>query len=246
MNGGTDVAGARDDAVRTEVTQWFFDDYLPTWVGVGSGAIPRGPEFILDYWAVPLHHSSPASREWLLDSEAVIGLLESNQAPLKAQGYSYTAVPDRRVTVYHDAGAAIEAIWSRRRSDGSEIERLAVHFEIARESAGWRIVGIQYAPTTADSLDAAGSWLSRMRHCESACVPGAGHRSHVEQPAAVARILTDFVDRIATTQRGEGSWASRRYSCPPLTTYSCTPGSSARPRATVPFRRSPWRTASPV
>ncbi|MFB7113050.1 hypothetical protein [Streptomyces sp. NPDC056190] len=155
MNGGSDVDGARDDAVRTEVTHWFFDDYLPTWVGVGSGEIARGSEFILDYWAVPLHHSSPASREWLLDSDAVIGLLESNHDPLQAQGYSYTAVPDRKVTVYHDAGAAIEVIWSRRRADHSEIERLAVHFEVARESVGWRIVGIQDVPTTADSLDAA-------------------------------------------------------------------------------------------
>ncbi|MEV7185679.1 hypothetical protein [Kitasatospora sp. NPDC093102] len=155
------MGGTPDDAVGTEVVHWFFEDYLPTWVGVGSGEIPRGPEFILDYWAVPLHNSSPESREWLLDGEAVIGLLERNQAPLRAQGYAYTAVPDRKVTVYHDAGAAIEVIWSRRRADHGEIERLAAHFEISREPAGWRIVGIQIAPTTADSLDTA--WRASSR-----------------------------------------------------------------------------------
>lgn len=147
--------GPPGDGVRTEVTHWFFDDYLPTWVGVGSGAISRGPEFILDYWAAPLHISSPASREWLLDGDAVIGRLERSQTALRRQGYSYTAVLDRRVTIYHDAGAAIDVIWSRRRSDDSEIERLAAHFEVARESAGWRVVGIQSLPTAADSLDAA-------------------------------------------------------------------------------------------
>ncbi|MFJ5725929.1 hypothetical protein [Streptomyces sp. NPDC093149] len=154
VNGGGDMDGARDDAVRTEVTHWFFDDYLPTWVGVGSGAIPRGPEFILDYWAAPLHISSPASREWLFDGDAVVAWLERSQTELRAEGYSHTVVPDRRVTVYHDAGAAVEAIRSRRRPDDSEIERLAAHFEVAREAAGWRVVGTQDVPTTADSLDA--------------------------------------------------------------------------------------------
>jgi hypothetical protein len=149
------VADTAGDGIRTEVTQWFFDDYLPTWVGVGSGAIHRGPEFILEYWSAPLHISTPASRVWLLDGDAVVGRLEETQSSLRAEGYSYTAVTDRRVTVYHEAGAAIEVIWSRCRADRSEIERLAVHFEVARGSTGWRVVGIQSVPTAADRLDAA-------------------------------------------------------------------------------------------
>jgi hypothetical protein len=144
-----------DDTVRDEVTHWFFDDYVPTWAGVGSGAIARGPEFILDYWCVPLHVSTPTGQQWLLDDDAVIGRLEHNHNRLRAHGYAYTAVLDRKVTIYHDAGAAIEVIWSRCRSDHSEIERLAAHFEVARESAGWRVVGIQSVPTTADTLVAA-------------------------------------------------------------------------------------------
>jgi hypothetical protein len=142
-------------SVRDEVTRWFFDDYLPVWVGVGSGTIARGPRFILDYWGVPLHHCTPDGAKWLLDAAAVVGLLERNHVGLRAQGYSYTAVPDSKVSVYHDAGAAIEVIWSRCRGDDSEIERLAVHFEVARGSVGWRVVGIQRAPTTATSLNTA-------------------------------------------------------------------------------------------
>lgn len=38
----------------------------------------------------------------------------------------------------------------------------------------------------------------RFEHCEVAYVPDAGHWSHVEQPAAVARILTDFVNKSVT------------------------------------------------
>jgi hypothetical protein len=142
-------------SVRDEVTRWFFDDYLPLLVGVGSGTIARGPEFILDYWGVPLHYCTPDGGKWLLDAAGVVGLLEHSYSRLRAQGYSYTAVPDRNVTVYHDAGAAIEVIWSRCRADDSEIERVAVHFEVARGPAGWRAVGIQTAPTSANSLNAA-------------------------------------------------------------------------------------------
>jgi hypothetical protein len=104
---------------------------------------------------VPLHHCPPDGGEWLLDSATVVGLLARNHSRLRAQGYSYTAVPDRKVTIYHRAGAAIDVIWSRCRADDTEIERLAVHFEVARGSAGWRVVGIQTAPTTATSLNAA-------------------------------------------------------------------------------------------
>jgi uncharacterized NTF2-like protein DUF6841 len=135
-----------------EVTRWFFDDYLAIWVGVGSGAIARGSEFILDYWGVPLHYCSPDGGDWLLDGDSVVGLLAHTHSRLRAQGYSYTAVPDRKVTIYHRSGAAIDVIWSRCRADDNEIERFAVHFEVARGSAGWRVVGIQEAPTRADSL----------------------------------------------------------------------------------------------
>jgi hypothetical protein len=147
-------------SVCDEVTRWFFEDYLPRWVGVGSGTIAQGPEFILDYWGVPLHYCTPYGSEWLLDAAGVVRVLEGNHGRLRAQGYSYTAVPDRKVTVYHDAGAAIEVIWSRCRADRSEIERLAVHFEVARASARWRVVGIQRAPTNENSLSAA--WRGTM------------------------------------------------------------------------------------
>lgn len=37
---------------------------------------------------------------------------------------------------------------------------------------------------------------SRFQHTETAYVPGAGHWPHVEQPAAVASILTDFLGSV--------------------------------------------------
>ncbi len=138
--------------VHDEVAHWFLDDYLPTWVGVGAGTIPRGPEFILDYWAAPLHWSDDQGGRWIMDAPAVVTFLHQLQSRLQNEDYAYTSLPDQKVKVYHRNGAAIEVIWSRRRGDGTEIERLAAHFEVARGAAGWRIVGIQATPTTSDSL----------------------------------------------------------------------------------------------
>ena len=139
-------------SVYDDVTSWFFDDYLPTWVGVAAGTIARGPEFILDYWAAPLHFSTDGGGQWLHDAPAVVQFLEETQSRLRADGYAHTDVPDHSVSVYHDNGAAIEVIWSRCRADSTEIERLAAHFELGRGEEGWRIVGIQTSSTTADLL----------------------------------------------------------------------------------------------
>ena len=73
----SEARGDHDDndqqsSVRDEVTYWFFDDYLPTWIGVGAGTIARGPEFILDYWAAPLHWSDEQGSRWFLDAPAVV------------------------------------------------------------------------------------------------------------------------------------------------------------------------------
>jgi hypothetical protein len=151
----SDKAIKLPSTTRDEVEHWFFEDYLPTWVGVGAGTIEHGPEFILDYWGVPLHWGLHPASQWLLDGPTVVGFLQQMQTRLQSEGYAYTAVPDQRVAVYHRDGAAIEVIWSRRRADDSEIERLAAHFELARGPEGWRIVGIQAIPTASDTLNSA-------------------------------------------------------------------------------------------
>jgi hypothetical protein len=142
-------------AIRDELTQWFFDDYLHTWVAVGTGTIARGPEFILDYWSVPLHYTAEQTNQWLLNAAEIVQLSAETHDRLRGQGFVSTAVPDHKVTVYNQNGVAIEAILSRCRADGSEIERQAAHFELARGPAGWRMIGIQSARSAANSLNTA-------------------------------------------------------------------------------------------
>ena len=136
------------------MTHWFFDDYLTTWIGVGAGTIERGPEFILDYWSAPLHWSDrPESIGgfwmrrpwWRCCRTAPNSFARTRDTPTLRSltgGFGPTTID----------GAAIEVIWSRQRADGTEIEKLAAHFEVARGPQGWRIVSIQAVPATSDSL----------------------------------------------------------------------------------------------
>ncbi|MFI9645715.1 hypothetical protein ACIHAA_05370 [Streptomyces sp. NPDC052040] len=137
-------------ATRTEVTHWFFEDYLPRWAAVAAGESTEGPEFILAYWGTPLHVTAFEQSFWCLDDASVLRFLELNHAPLRESGYSHTVVPDRRVIVYNAVGASIEVIWSRRRADESEVQRWAVHFSVAKSERGWRVVAIHATETNAD------------------------------------------------------------------------------------------------
>ncbi|MEV7605775.1 alpha/beta hydrolase [Paenarthrobacter sp. NPDC089322] len=135
-----------------DVTSWFFEDYLSRWVTAGAEGLP--PEFITGYWAAPLWVNSAEVGSVLLPTaEAVVEMLSGMQSRLRADGYSHTVVPDRRITVFHDRGATIEVIWSRRRADESEIERLAVSFDVIKREDGWRAVTIQSKNTDANRLD---------------------------------------------------------------------------------------------
>jgi pimeloyl-ACP methyl ester carboxylesterase len=149
----TPTASGGLDEVFQELTSWFFDQYFPRWVSVGNGTSAEGPEFILQFWGCPLHVSAPQITMWITEPQGVLDLLEMNQKPLRDAGYTHTVIADSRVTVFHSNGAAIDAIWSRRATDDTEIQRAAVHFELARSVDGWRVVGIQTSDTTMSALD---------------------------------------------------------------------------------------------
>jgi hypothetical protein len=142
-------------SINDEVTQMFFDYYMSTWIGVVSGVIARETGFILDYWSVPLHYTAGSTAQWLLEATQVVAVSAQTQGRLREQGFATTTIPDYSVMVYNQAGAAIEAIMSRCRADGGEIERRVVHFELAREPVGWRVIGIQSISSAADALTVA-------------------------------------------------------------------------------------------
>src|SRR5580658_1464266 len=140
--------------IAKEVSAWFFDDYLPTWVAAGASKAPDSQNFILRYWGVPLYMDSLGMNAWAPTPQAVLDCLELHHGPLKHQSYDHTAVPDRKVTAYSENSAGIDVIWSRRRADESEIQRLALHFGIARlVPGGWHVISIQGVLTSESRLE---------------------------------------------------------------------------------------------
>ena len=146
---------------KAEIEQWFFDTYFNHWVAVGSGQRDEGPEFVLQYWGVPMYATvdDPQMAMWMLTGEQVVEFLVLQHTLLKEAGYSHTTVPDKRVFVYNHNGGAIDVIWSRRASDETEIQRYVAHFEVMRIDGVWKVVGVQTRKTDAskdnDSIDTA-------------------------------------------------------------------------------------------
>jgi hypothetical protein len=136
----------------TEITDWFFEYYLPRWIAAVETT--SDASFITDYWAAPLWIGDDSGPVTLASTaEDVTAWFKTTFDRLKAAGYTHTAVSDRRVVVFNKNSAGIDVIWSRRRADESEIERLAVHFVVARRSDGLRIVTIETTSTDSDTLD---------------------------------------------------------------------------------------------
>jgi hypothetical protein len=137
---------------HTEITKWFFEDYLQRYITAVDSSGDHS--FIAEYWGAPLWIGTDAGPATVFaTSEEITAWFKATFDRLQAADYSHTAVLDRRVVVFNRHGAAIEVIWSRRHGDESEIERLAVHFIIARRAEGLRIVAIQTTSTNAATLD---------------------------------------------------------------------------------------------
>jgi hypothetical protein len=137
-------------STSAEIYHWFFDVYLPEWVRVGASA-DGDPRKILLFWGTPMHAASVNMTRWLITDEQVLDLLAANHKPLKASGYTHTNVLDREVVAYNTNAGSVDVIWSRCNGD-VELERRAVHFEIHRTDAGWRVVALASALTTRDKL----------------------------------------------------------------------------------------------
>ena len=149
-------------AIEEEVRHWFFDVYFNHWVEVGAGVRQEGPEFVLQYWGTPMYAtaSEPEISMWMRTDEEIVGFLTMQHEILKANGYDHTEVPDKKIFVYNKNGAAIEVIWSRQAADNAEIQRMVVHFEVARIDGVWKVVGVQSRATdrSADNDTIDGAW----------------------------------------------------------------------------------------
>jgi pimeloyl-ACP methyl ester carboxylesterase len=137
--------------VVADLNRWFFYDYLKKWVEIGSGSAPNTD--MLHYWGAPLHAASMIQTNWLMTPEDVLKQIERTQAPLKGRAYSHTVVLDYRITAINKSAGVIDAIWSRRQKDETELQRVASHFEIHMTDQGWRVVAMANRMTRQTALD---------------------------------------------------------------------------------------------
>jgi len=136
-------------SIRDEVDQGF-SKYFNAFIDIGAGKID--PNKILPYWGVPLRTSSPRHTKWLKSSEEVVGVLNEVQGVLKQIGYTHTEALDKTITTYSKNASRVDAVMSRRRGDGAEIDRAAVSFELRRADDEWIIVSTTSRPTEASML----------------------------------------------------------------------------------------------
>jgi hypothetical protein len=149
----SDTRTASDlDAAFAEFSDWFSNDYKPAFIEAVKDS--GDPTFISKYWGSPLWVGNDLGPITLaVTDEEVVQAFTAMTTRLHAAGYADSIVLDRRVVVYNKDGAAIDSLWSRSRADGSEIERVAVHFVVARRSDGIRVVAFETHSTDAESLD---------------------------------------------------------------------------------------------
>ena len=140
---------------NAEFTAWFDDEYMPAFIKAVGGA--SDPAFISSYWGSPLWVGNDLGPVSLAPTDDdVAKTFTAMTSRLHTAGYADSIVLDRRTVVHNRYGATIDALWSRQRADGSEIERVAVHFALAKRADGIRIVTFATHATDAEMLD--GVW----------------------------------------------------------------------------------------
>ena len=140
------------DEAFGQFDNWFTHEYMPAFIdAVGGGS---DPSFISNYWGSPLWVGNDFGPVTLAETDDdVVRAFTAMTSRLHAAGYADSVVLDRRTVIFNNDGAAVDSLWSRRRADGSEIERTAVHFALARRADGIRIVTFETHATKASSLE---------------------------------------------------------------------------------------------
>lgn len=137
-----------------EFDSWLTAEYEPAFTAAVGGADVS--EFIRRFWGTPVWVGNDRGLATLVRTdEEMARTFAVTVSRLKAANHDESVILDKRIVVFNEDGAGVDSLWSRRRRDGSEIERTAVHFTLARRPAGIRIVTFETHGTDATNLQAA-------------------------------------------------------------------------------------------
>jgi hypothetical protein len=124
--------------VDVDDTREWFEEYVRVFEACGRGAsadISR----LIDYYAVPLLLTTEAAAVALMTEQEVLATVHDQISGMRAAGYHRSEKLDSETRSINATTALHTAEYSRRRADGSEIERLRATYLIIDSRRGRRI-----------------------------------------------------------------------------------------------------------
>jgi hypothetical protein len=121
---------------NNDVSQWF-GEYLSAFAACGRGESDTAS--LLAYYGVPLLLTTDNGFFALTSDDQVIAAVQQQVDGMRAAGYGRSEILGSEVTVLNSASALYHGTFSRRRSDGGEISRLAATYLVTDGPAGRRI-----------------------------------------------------------------------------------------------------------
>jgi hypothetical protein len=121
---------------KSDVGRWF-GEYLDAFAACGRGE--RDTAALLAYYGVPLLVTTDDGLFALTTDDQVVAVVRQQVDGMRAAAYDRSEILDSEVTVLNSASALYRGTFSRRRSDGSEINRLTMTYLVTDGPAGRRI-----------------------------------------------------------------------------------------------------------
>lgn len=121
---------------RDDVDRWF-REYLEVFAACGRGE--RETMSLLEYYGVPLLLTTDDGYFALTTDDQVVAALQPQVDGMRAAAYDRSVILDSEVTVLNATTALYLGTFSRRRSDGGEINRLTATYLVTDGVTGRRI-----------------------------------------------------------------------------------------------------------
>jgi hypothetical protein len=119
-----------------DVSGWFAE-YLAAFAACGLGQ--SDTDSLLGYYGVPLLLTTDGGFFVLTSDDQVVAALQQQVDGMRAARYAGSEIVDSEVTVLNAKSAVYRGTFSRRRSDGGEINRLTATYLVTDGAAGRRI-----------------------------------------------------------------------------------------------------------
>lgn len=115
----------------------WFGEYLDVFAACGRGE--HEADSLLEYYGVPLLLTTDNGFFALTSDDQVVAALQPQVDGMRADAYDRTEILDSEVAVLNFTSALFRGMFSRQRSDGSEISRLTATYLVTDGTAGRRI-----------------------------------------------------------------------------------------------------------